>query len=104
MKVDLTQIKLIHELARTGSTGCRKDLAKRLGISVRSLADLIRYMKKELEIPIHYDRLKLTYSCREEGHVNFKFQRERELKRQLMKLIEGALAILYLSVEMISTQ
>ncbi|TCC97688.1 hypothetical protein [Pedobacter hiemivivus] len=93
MKVDLTHIKTIHDLARTGSTGCRQDLAKRLGISIRSLSDLIRYMKEELDIPIHYDRLKLTYSCLEEGHVNFKFQRKRELKKQLMKLIEGALAM-----------
>lgn len=94
MKVDLTQIKLIHDLARTGSTGCREHLAKRLSISVRSLADIIKYMKEELDIPIYYDRLRLTYYCLEDGQVNFKFQRNKELARQLMKILEGSLVVL----------
>lgn len=93
MKVDLTHIKLIHELSRTGSTGCREELAKRLGISVRSLSDLIRYMREELDIPIKYDRIKLAYYCLEDGHVSFKFQRKEELAKKIINLIEGSLVL-----------
>lgn len=92
MKVDLTHIKIIHDLAKTGSTGCREDLATRLGISVRSLTDLIRYMREELGIPMRYDRLKLTYYCLEEGHINFKFQSDKELAKRIIKLMELSLS------------
>lgn len=93
MKVDLTHIKIIHDLARTGSTGRPEDLANRLEISVRSLSDLIRYMREDLDIPIQYDRMKQTYCCLEEGYLSFKFQRDRELAKRLIKLIQTSLVL-----------
>lgn len=97
MKVDLTHIKIIHDLASKGATGCREQLAKRLGISIRSLSDLIRYMREELDIPIQYDRLKLTYYCLEDGHVSFKFQRKKDLAKRLINLIESSLVLIFIS-------
>lgn len=101
MKVDLTHIKTIHDLARIGSTGCREDLAKRLGISIRSLSDLIKYMRDDLDIPIQYDRLKSSYYCVEEGYINFKFQKDKEVVKRIIGLIQNSIALITCIVEVI---
>jgi DNA-binding transcriptional regulator LsrR (DeoR family) len=93
MKVNLTHIKTIHDLAKNGSTGRPEDLARRLGISTRSLSNLIRFMKEELEIPIQYNRQKQTYLCLEDGYVNFRFQKNEDIANRLMGLIKSFISI-----------
>jgi len=93
MKVDLLQIKEIYDLAKTCSTGCPDELAQRLHISTRSLSDLIKYMRDQLEIPIHYDRINGSYYCAEDGYLSFKFQKNKDIVKKMMKVIESSLTM-----------
>lgn len=92
MKVNLMHLKTINDLARTKSTGRPDHLAKRLGISARSLSDIIKYMRENLETPIVYDRKRETYYYQEEGYISFKFQKDKELVKKIIKLIETSFA------------
>lgn len=66
---NLTQIrrlKKLHACIQTASTGSPKALAKRFGISQRSLYNLID-MLKDLDAVIHYCRKRKTYYYEDES-------------------------------------
>lgn len=77
MKVDLAHLETINDLAKTRSTGRPAALAKRLGISERSLSDIIKCMREKLNTPIYYNRIRQTYYYQEDGGINLKFQKSR---------------------------
>lgn len=94
MKIDLTQIKTINDLVKTKSTGRPKELAKRLGISERSLSDIIRYMREELDTPIEYDRIRGTYFYMEDGNITIKFQRDKDMARKIINFLQTSIGIM----------
>jgi tetrahydromethanopterin S-methyltransferase subunit H len=69
--MDIRIIIRIHELLLVQKTGNPKDLAKRLGISERSIFNYISFMKKEMNAPIRYNSQCSSYIYNE--NCNFKF-------------------------------
>lgn len=96
MKINLTHLKTINDLAKTRSTGNPALLSRRLGISERSLNYIIRFMREELDAPIFYDRRKQSYYYLEEGSISFKFQKHKELVSHVMKVIQASIATVFL--------
>lgn len=69
MKIEL--IIRIHYLINSQNTGSPKDLAKRLGLSERSVHNYIGFMRRDLQAPIKYDTNKNTYYYYEEAKFCF---------------------------------
>jgi DNA-binding CsgD family transcriptional regulator len=53
-------------------TGNPQKLAEKLGISVRSVYNYIRFMKKELNAPIAYEVRKMSYYYQRICELSFK--------------------------------
>jgi hypothetical protein len=75
MKVDLNRITAIDFLIRHKCTRSPEMLAKRLGISKRTLYFTISIMKDMFKAPILYNRHRQSYIYEEEGYVIFSFQK-----------------------------
>lgn len=74
----LHKLRRLDELIRTKGTGAPKQLARRLGISERSLFEYISLMK-ELGAPIRYSRSTQSYWYEGDGRFFVGFVREEEL-------------------------
>jgi len=75
MKVDLERIQTIDHLIRKKYTGSPPELAKRLGISVRALHNILNFMKQELSAPIIYNPIRKSYCYSEDGRLCFQYQK-----------------------------
>jgi transcriptional antiterminator len=75
MKVDLNRIIAIDFLIRHKCTNSPEQLAKRLGVSKRTLHFTISIMKDKFNAPILYSRDRQSYIYKEEGYVILSFQR-----------------------------
>jgi len=59
--MDIRVIIKIHDKISRKGTGQPEDLAKELGISIRTLYNYIQFMRQDLNAPIIYDKFKKTY-------------------------------------------
>lgn len=59
--MDIRIIKKIHEFILTERTGSPKELARKLGVSERTIYNYISYMKIEMNAPILFDNQKGNY-------------------------------------------
>ncbi len=59
--MDIRIIKKLHEFILTERTGSPKELAKKLGVSERTIYSYISYMKVEMNAPIIFDIQKGNY-------------------------------------------
>jgi predicted transcriptional regulator len=75
MKVDLNRIIAIDFLIRHKCTNTPEELAKRLGVSKRTLHFTISIMKDKFNAPIIYNRHRRSYIYKEEGYVILSFQK-----------------------------
>ncbi|MBL6445706.1 hypothetical protein JMN32_05260 [Fulvivirga sp. 29W222] len=75
----MKEIKLLERIERTdalirkGCSGNAKDLAKRLGVSPRSIFNMLRIMKEDFNAPIVYDRNLTAYRYTTEGEIVMSF-------------------------------
>jgi hypothetical protein len=65
-------LKRIDELVSKKSTGPPAELARKLGLSERSIYEYIRLMK-ELDAPILYSRARKSYFYKNEGQFTISF-------------------------------
>lgn len=73
MQVEIFQrVARIDYLIRTKATGSPSELARRLGISERSVYDYLKLMK-EFGAPIKFDNFRQTYYYDGDGGFNFSF-------------------------------
>jgi predicted DNA-binding transcriptional regulator YafY len=68
----IKRLQRIDELIRIKGTGAPANLARRLGVSERSLYEYLRLMK-EFGAPIHYSRTAQTYHYGNEGKFLISF-------------------------------
>ena len=59
--MDIRILKKIHDFILTERTGSPKELARKLGLSERTVYSYISYMKVEMNAPIIYDNQKGNY-------------------------------------------
>lgn len=66
------------------STGSPKDLAKRLGISIRTLHDYLTLLK-HLGCPLKFCRTRNTYFYEEKGNLALKFYKRGNFEDNLLQ-------------------
>jgi hypothetical protein len=71
----IKRLQRIDQLIQTKSTGCPKDFARKLNISVSTLFELLNCLK-ELGANIKYNRDKLTYVYEVPAKLIFKLEKE----------------------------
>ena len=72
METFIKRIRRMDELISGKRTGAPADLARKLGISERSVFSYLKFMK-ELGAPITYSRLRESYSYKTEGQFTISF-------------------------------
>ncbi|GAA0891204.1 hypothetical protein GCM10009122_08830 [Fulvivirga kasyanovii] len=65
----LERIERMDKLIQRRSAGRAEDLSKRLGISKRSVFNMLRIMKEDFHAPIVFDRSLNTYKYEAEGSI-----------------------------------
>jgi NADH:ubiquinone oxidoreductase subunit E len=70
--VDIRIIIKIHELLKSNRAGNSKEIALKLGMSVRSVYNYLTFMKTELNAPIGYNHQQKKYCYERECELNFK--------------------------------
>jgi transcriptional antiterminator len=70
--VDIRIIIKIHELLESNRAGNSKQIAVKLGISVRTVYNYLTFMKSELNAPIGYNHQSKRYCYERECELNFK--------------------------------
>lgn len=70
--MDIRILKKIHDFILTERTGSPKELARKLGLSERTVYSYISYMKVEMNAPIIYDNHKGNYLYERHCLLNFK--------------------------------
>lgn len=68
------RLEVVDHLIRIRGTGSPKQLARRLGISERSLFEYLKFMK-ELGAPIKYSKNRQSYYYTEIGIFQIKFNK-----------------------------
>ncbi|MBN2681471.1 MAG: HTH domain-containing protein [Bacteroidales bacterium] len=66
---NLERIRRIDHLIQTKATGAPVDLAKKLGVSERTVYELIKFIKHEMSAPVKYSRIQRTYYFEREGKL-----------------------------------
>lgn len=69
--MNIKTIRLIDELIKKQRTGNPAALANKLGMSERATYKYLKYMKEELEAPIHFNNTRQSYNYKEPGELNF---------------------------------
>jgi predicted DNA-binding transcriptional regulator YafY len=67
------RLEYLADLIRRKATGSPRELAEKVGVSERTIYDLINTLK-ELEGPISYDADRRTYYFRKQGDFRFRFR------------------------------
>jgi predicted DNA-binding transcriptional regulator YafY len=75
MKALLDRLIRLDILIQKRVTGNPVELAKKIGISERSVYDYIRMMK-DMGAPIKFCRSDRTYEYEENGHLNIRFRQK----------------------------
>ncbi len=70
--MDIRIIIKIHELLKSNRAGNSKEIAFKLGISVRTVYNYLTFMKTELNAPIGYNHQIKRYCYERECDLNFK--------------------------------
>ena len=70
-------IKKIHARILSESSGTPKELALKLNVSERTIYSYIYFMKRELNAPIIYSRLKGTYLYDTKCNINFTHNKKK---------------------------
>ena len=65
----LERIERIDCIIQAGKAGKDKELARKLGVSKRSIFNMLRIMKEDLKAPIVFDRKLNTYRYTREGSI-----------------------------------
>ncbi|MBL6448422.1 hypothetical protein JMN32_19065 [Fulvivirga sp. 29W222] len=76
----LERIERTDRLIRKRRAGKAEDIAKRLGISKRSVFNMLRAMKEDFNAPIVFDRRLNTYRYTTEGSVVMTFVKDQDIK------------------------
>lgn len=75
----IERLQRIDHFIRTESTGCPKDFARKLNISVSTLFELLNCLK-QLGADIYYNRDKLSYKYRVPTKLIFKLEKQNLCK------------------------
>lgn len=70
--MDIRIIIKIHELLESNRAGNSKEIALKLGISVRTVYNYLTFMKTELNAPICYNHQRKKYGYERTCELNFK--------------------------------
>ena len=88
--VDLVVLDRMDSLIRRQATGTPNDFAKRLGISLRRLYELIAFLRDEMQAPIKYSAYLISYIYDYPPKFYLGFERDRTPPVQPDKLFGGA--------------
>jgi response regulator of citrate/malate metabolism len=72
----INKIKRIDALTRIKATGSPIEFAEKLDISPSTLYQYILVMKKTLQVPISYCKVRRSYYYREHGKLSMEFKKE----------------------------
>jgi hypothetical protein len=74
----IDKLKRIDALTRMRATGPPNELAEKLNISPSSLYSYILVMKRSLQVPIGYCKIRRSYYYKEHGKLSIEFKKEHE--------------------------
>lgn len=72
-KYDFHKLIYIEQLIKRKATGCPKELAKKVGLSERTLFEYLSFLKRELKAPIKFCKQRKSYYYQIDGGINFFF-------------------------------
>jgi predicted transcriptional regulator len=76
----IDKLKRIDALTRLKATGSPNEFAEKLNISPSTLYDYIAVMKKTLQVPISYCKIRRSYYYSEHGKLSIEFKKEGQLQ------------------------
>jgi len=75
--VDIVKLDRIHNLIRRKATGTPEELARRIGLSVSRLYQILSFLRVEMHAPIIYNRYNSSYEYEYPTNFNLEFNRDR---------------------------
>jgi len=87
--VDLEKLDRIHHLIRRKATGTPDELARRIGMSVSRLYQILSYLRDEMHAPINYSRINCSYEYEFPTNFNLDFNRERLYQTEIETVSGG---------------